>query len=102
MKKSFLLMFLLLMVGCDNAPEQTHQASDASQIDEGSMVNDDHSPVIALMSAFMMKDSEQMRLIWSDMSNDHKETARSEIEGFLQEMPDDMQASYSEVVKIIE
>ncbi len=95
-------MLLLLIVGCDNAPEQTHHASDTSQVDEVSMVNDDHSPVIALMTSFMMKDSEQMRLIWSDLSNDHKETARKEIEDFLNEMPEDLQASYSEVVKIIQ
>ena len=102
MKISLLLIVLLFIVGCDNSPEQTHQASEASQNDEASMVNDDHSPVIALMTSIMMKDSQQVQSIWSNMSDDHKDTARKEIENFLNEMPTDQQAAYSEVVKIIQ
>ena len=95
-------MLFVLMGGCDNALEQTHQASEASQSDEASMVNDDHSPVIALMTSIMMKDSQQVQSIWSNMSDDHKDTARKEIENFLNEMPADQQAAYSEIVKFIQ
>ena len=102
MKKSLLLIVSLFIVGCDNAPEQTHQANEVSQGDEASMMSDDHSPVITLMTAFMMKDSQQVQSIWSNMSDDHKDTARKEIENFLNEMPTDQQAAYSEVVKIIQ